>query len=64
MSFKEGDKVVCIGTSPILGIEEGRIYTIKKIVGENLIQIEENMYEVYSGRFREATAMDIALEGL
>jgi hypothetical protein len=66
MKFKKGDKVVCI--EPIHDfLKLGHIYEVS---GDSFI-LDDNIYvtvlkteTVYARRFREATEMDLALEGL
>jgi hypothetical protein len=66
MNFKKGDKVVCI--EPMYGILKlGHIYEVSDdsfILGDNIYVTVLKTETVYARRFREATAIDEALEGL
>ncbi len=64
MKFKKGDKVVCIKGLVGLKLIEGKIYTVRSIFSKRYIKIKGSHYEFCPERFREATEMDKALEGL
>jgi hypothetical protein len=66
MSFKKGDKVVCIELIHDF-LKLGHIYEVSCdsfILDDNIYITVLKTETVYARRFREATEMDKALEGL
>jgi hypothetical protein len=72
MSFKVGDKVVSLKNSDYMDLRLGKIYVIEKIfnvtfpdgVEQSYLICNGNSYDYHTKYFREATEMDLALEGL
>jgi hypothetical protein len=63
VKFKKGDIVVCVDESITYDLKKGHVYIVRS-TALNHVQVVGKSHYISSERFREATEMDKALEGL